>query len=218
MEIGLLLYHPGSGRAIGSDHYVVVLAADHERVQMHDPHGYPYATLPIDAFLTAWKADSIEYSKSPFSMRFNFREVRRTTVDQALVSSMPAAVRWLTVESDSNDLAGADALNRLAEQVDLGLERSQHEHLVWFAVRVGSRRLADAGRWLRVIGLARPSDIADRQAQLLGRVQYALVAHDSAGASEMLRQLAPCYGELQMELSRRVYGSKVVSSYDSSVS
>jgi len=202
LEMGLLLHHPGSGRAIGSDHYVVVLAADDQSVQMHDPHGYPYATLPIETFIAAWEADSIEYAKAPFSMRFDFREVRRTTVNQALSASIPEAVRWLTVESDGNHLAGADALDKLAEQIDLGLESKQHQHLIWFAIRAGARRLADAGRWLREIGLIRPSEMADRQAQLLGSVQHSLVVHDAAGAADALRKLAPCYEELRLELSR----------------
>ena len=47
LEIGLLLHHPGSGRAIGADHYVVALDIAGGLVQFHDPDGFPFALLPV---------------------------------------------------------------------------------------------------------------------------------------------------------------------------
>ena len=62
LEFGLLVHHPDSGTAIGSDHYVVVTGVEDGMVRFHDPHGHPYATLPTGDFLTAWRADSIGYT------------------------------------------------------------------------------------------------------------------------------------------------------------
>ena len=67
VEFGLLLHHPGSGTAIGSDHYVVVTGVEDGLVRFHDPHGHPYATLPMDDFIAAWRADSIGYPTEPFT-------------------------------------------------------------------------------------------------------------------------------------------------------
>ena len=45
VEMGLLLHQPGSGRAIGADHFVVVTEVTADTVCFHDPHGHPHATL-----------------------------------------------------------------------------------------------------------------------------------------------------------------------------
>src|ERR1700761_9126441 len=75
MEFGLLLHHPDSGTAIGSDHYVVAVGVENDVVQFHDPHGHPYATLAIDDFIAAWRADSIGYATSSFTVRAGFQRV-----------------------------------------------------------------------------------------------------------------------------------------------
>ena len=75
MEIGLLLHHPDSGTAIGSDHYVVITPIQNDVVRFHDPHGYPHATLPTGDFITAWRADLIGYATAPFTARTSFRPV-----------------------------------------------------------------------------------------------------------------------------------------------
>jgi hypothetical protein len=72
LEFGLLLHHPDSGTAIGSDHYVVVTGVEDGIVRFHDPHGHPYATLPADDFIAAWRADSIGYATEPFTARAGF--------------------------------------------------------------------------------------------------------------------------------------------------
>src|SRR5512139_1561085 len=76
VEMGLLLNHPGFGRPIGADHFVVVLDANDDQVRFHDPHGFPYATLPTPAFLAAWRADTIGYKSTRYTMRSDFRRVR----------------------------------------------------------------------------------------------------------------------------------------------
>jgi hypothetical protein len=41
VEMGLLLHQPGSGQAIGADHFVVAMAVEDATVCFHDPHGHP---------------------------------------------------------------------------------------------------------------------------------------------------------------------------------
>jgi hypothetical protein len=52
VEFGLLLHHPGSGTVLDSDHFMVVTAVADGVVHFHDPHGFPFATLPVDEFMT----------------------------------------------------------------------------------------------------------------------------------------------------------------------
>ena len=100
LEIGLLLHHPDSGTAIGSDHYMVVTCVEKDIVRFHDPHGHPHATLPMDDFIAAWRADSIGYATEPFTARAGFQRVRDVDATTALRRALPMAARWLAGEAD----------------------------------------------------------------------------------------------------------------------
>jgi len=192
VEFGLLLHHPGSGQVIDSDHFMVVTAVTDGVVHFHDPHGFPYATLPVDEFGAAWESVTFEYSAEPFTMRSRFRRVREVAVTDALRASLPAARRLL---SPDGERPGA-AVERFAGLVAAGLSPQHEAHLVHFAVRVGARRLADAAMWLARLGLAAAAAVAERQARLVGGLQYPLVRGDRERVLELLGRLAPTYEEL----------------------
>ena len=206
VEFGLLRYLPGMGTPIGSDHFVVVIGVDHATVTLHDPHGHPYATLPHDAFTAAWRAETVPYPSTPFTMRAGFHRVRDVDVATALRRSLPDAVRWLEASSGEPSTTGrpgaGDAVERLAGLVAAGLDEQTHGHLIHFAVRVGTRRLADASVWLGAIGHDGAAEIADLQARLLGASQYDLVTGDHLAAAAALRALAPTYAQLRAALTR----------------
>jgi hypothetical protein len=195
VEFGLLLHHPGSGEVLDSDHFMVVTAVADGVVHFHDPHGFPYATLPIDEFVAAWESVTFEYSAELFTMRSGFRRVREVAVADALRASLPTARRLLDGGS-----AGA-AVERFAALVAAGLSPQHEAHLVHFAVRVGTRRLADASAWLARLGFDAAADAAERQARLVGGLQYPLVRCDRDRAVELLTHLAPTYAELDAELA-----------------
>jgi hypothetical protein len=214
VELGLLLHHPGSGTAIGSDHYMVVTGVENNIVRFHDPHGHPYATLPIDDFIAAWRAESIGYPAKQFTARTDFQRVRDVDSATALRQALPRAARWLAEDADlpvpPGSLGGAAALERLAELVENGLEPWQHGHLSYFAIRVGARRLTDAATCLALIGENKAADIADEQARLVGALQHPLVTDDRATVARLLRRLAPTYEQLRVSLpdsSRRSSGN-----------
>lgn len=206
VEFGLLRYIPGMGTPVGSDHFVVVIGVDDATVTLHDPHGHPYATLPLEAFVAAWRAETVPYPSTPFTMRAGFHRIRDVDVATALRRSLPDAVRWLEAsagEPATTGLQGAgDAVERLAGLVTAGLDEHTNSHLVHFAVRVGARRLADASVWLGTIGHNSAAEIADIQARLLGAVQYDLVTGDHLAAAAALRALAPTYAQLRVALTQ----------------
>ena len=197
LEMGLLLHHPGSGQAIGSDHFVVVLGVANGRVTFHDPHGHPFATLPVDEFTESWRADSIGYANDSFTLRAEFRKLSEVDPLDALRASVPAAVRWL---EGSGFTSSASSVERLAELVHDGLEPWQLDHMLYFAVRVGARRLADASSWLAAIGYEKAAEVAETQARLVGSLQYDLNTGQSYAAATALRRLAPTYGQLHSAL------------------
>jgi hypothetical protein len=197
VEFGLLLHHPGSGEVLDSDHFMVVTAVTDGVVHFHDPHGFPYATLPVDEFVAAWESATFEYPAEPFTMRSRFRRVREVGVTDALHAALPAARRLLRPDGES---PGA-AVERFAGLVAAGLSPRHEAHLVHFAVRVGARRLADAAMWLARLGLADAAAVAERQARLVGGLQYPLVRGHRERAVELLARLAPTYAELDAALA-----------------
>jgi hypothetical protein len=202
VDTGLLPHQPWSaGEAGGGDHWVVVLDVDDEEVLFHDPDGFPFATLPVDAFAAAWNSLLVECA-SPFTMRSDFRRVRQVDVLAALRTTLPAARRWLAgggqgePAAPGGDLRAAAAVARLASHLPAGLDDRTRSHLANFAVRVGARRLSDASWWLAEVGAPEAAAIAGRQARLLGAAQYGLVAGETRAAAAALRQLAAGYDDL----------------------
>jgi hypothetical protein len=200
VEIGLLLNHPGFGQPIGSDHFVVVQDVDDDRIRYHDPHGFPYATLPVPAFLAAWRADTIAYKTTRYTIRSDFQRVRQVSEEAALRACLPKAAAWLTQRDDvavpPGTLGGQAGTDRLAEMIVAGLDQGVHGHLVYFAIRAGARRLTDAATALAGLGLPEARDVASEQARLVGSLQYELVAGSAERAADTVRALGPTYAAL----------------------
>lgn len=199
VEMGHLRHQPGKQGPIGADHYVVVLAVESGWVRMHDPEGHPFATLPLDDFMDAWQADSVDYGE-PFTMQTNFRQVREVDEEAVILASLPAASRWLSMTDPCHvpegTIGNAEATTALARMIENGIDDNLRGHLIDFAVRVGARRLADAATCLARVGRVQASEIATEQAQLVGSLQYPLVTGRHTEAADILTALAPTYGRL----------------------
>ncbi len=194
VEMGLLPHHPGLGQPIGADHHVVVFGVDGDLVLMHDPHGYPFATVPVEAFLTAWKADTVGYPVAPYTTRGNFRQVREVDVHTALRRSIPKAISLL----DGPD--SAQTALRLADMVEAGLTRMQHKYLVEYQISGGAMRLTAAAALFGRIGCDRVANLLELQAKLTGALQLPLVTGNTPRAANLFRELGPTYGQLRLAL------------------
>ncbi|MDI6837942.1 MAG: hypothetical protein QMD99_19820 [Rhizobiaceae bacterium] len=202
LEMGWLRYQPGMNGPIGADHYLVVLAIEGDRLRMHDPQGYPYATLPIGDFLEAWRAESIDYGL-PFTMRANFRRLQVVHEEDVIRATLPAAAAWLSMQQENlpeGTLGNGDAATALASMIETGCDESLRGHLIHFAVRVGARRLADAATCLARIGGRDAAQVLSEQAVLVGSLQYSLSTGRDAEAATVLRRLAVTYQPLSAAL------------------
>ncbi|MFC3162962.1 hypothetical protein [Ciceribacter thiooxidans] len=203
LEMGWLRYQPGMNGPIGADHYLVVLAIEGDRLRMHDPQGYPYATLPIGDFLEAWRAESIDYGL-PFTMRANFRRLQVVHEEDVIRATLPAAAAWLSMQQQENlpegTLGNGDAATALASMIETGCDESLRGHLIHFAVRVGARRLADAATCLARIGCRDAAQVLSEQAVLVGSLQYSLSTARDAEAATVVRRLAVTYQQLSAAL------------------
>ncbi|MGP3974208.1 hypothetical protein ACTWQF_09200 [Streptomyces sp. 8N114] len=204
LELGLLSYQPGSGKAVGADHYLVVLEVGDDTVLVHDPQGYPYATLPVDAFTQAWRGELIPYLGRPFRMRHRFTRRQQVTPKEALLRALPGGLAWLAgrtdVETTPGTLGQAEAAERTARLVEDGLD--PEIRLLWqaFAVRVGARRHNDLAACLFSLDLDAGAAIAAEQARIVGGLQGALVSGDDKALAAGLRRLAPTYERLRAAL------------------
>jgi hypothetical protein len=206
VEMGHLHHQPEMTGPIGADHYVVVLDVNDERVLIHDPHGYPYAEVPIDDFTTAWRADTVSYG-DPYTMRTDFLKVADITDADAIRSTIPSAIQWLAMSGDlkmpPGSLGNGEAAERVAEMIDAGASGGLREHLIYFAIRVGARRLSDTADCLTLAGYTEAATIAATQARLVGSMQHPMVTGNLSAASAALRELAPTYGRLRAALVER---------------
>lgn len=203
LEMGHLHHQPEMTGPIGADHFVVVLDVNDTRVLVHDPHGYPYAEVPIGDFMTAWRAETLSYG-TPYTMRTGFTQVAEVSDAQAIRSVIPAAIDWLSLKTETEmppgSLGNGEAAERVAELVEAGAGAGLREHLIYFAVRVGARRLSDTADCLRLAGFPAAAGIAATQARLVGSLQHPMVTHDYPRAAAALRELAPTYDELRTAL------------------
>lgn len=206
VEMGHLRHQPRMRGPIEADHYVVVLEADDERVLMHDPQGYPYACLPVADFLAAWSARTLTYG-APYTMRTAFRRTAEVTEVDTISASIPSAIRWLSMEGNlgmpAGSLGNGEAAEALVARIEAGCDDELRGHMIHFAVRVGARRAADAAACLARAGYAAAAQIADKQARLIGAMQYPLVVGNDAVAATALRDLAPTYDMLRTALQNQ---------------
>jgi hypothetical protein len=203
VEMGHLRHQPEMNGPIGADHFVVALDVDDERVLIHDPHGFPYAEVPIDEFLTAWRAETVSYG-DPYTMRTDFVQVAEVPVADTIRAVIPRAIEWLamstTIEMPPGSLGNDAAAQRTAELVEAGAGDGLREHLMYFAIKVGARRLSDTADCLLLAGYDDAARIAATQARLVGSMQRPIVAKDFAPAAAALRELGPTYDRLRAAL------------------
>lgn len=199
VEMGYFRHQPGMTGPIQADHYVVALAIEDGCVLMHDPQGFPYATLPLADFMAAWAADTVDYG-APYTLRTGFTRVSAVSETEAIRAALPAAARWLAMDPQrpvpAGTLGNADAAEALADRLLDGCDDALRMHLIHFAVRVGARRASDAAACLARAGCPQAAAVAAEQARYIGALQHPLVTRRDASAAQYLRRLAPTYSRL----------------------
>jgi hypothetical protein len=100
-------------------------------------------------------------------------------------------------------LGNGEAAERVAQLIEAGAGHGLREHLIYFAIRVGARRLSDTADCLLLAGYADAAQIAVTQARLVGSLQHPMVVGNFAAAAAALRDLAPTYDQLRAALISR---------------
>lgn len=88
LDLGFLPYDPNHRLKRGGDHFIVALKLEGGRAQVHDPQFYPFAVLPVDDLMRAWNATDLGYATSAYTLRGDFREDRRVSIDDMLKATL----------------------------------------------------------------------------------------------------------------------------------
>ena len=171
--------------------------------RFHDLHGHPYATLPMDDFIGAWRADSIGYATEPFTARGGFQRIRDVDAATSPRRALPVAARWLAGDAGlpvpAGSLGGEAGVERLAELIEAGLELAARPS--WL-LRDPRRRPPPSRRshLPRLHRENKAAGIADAQARLVGALQHPLVTDQRTTVARLLRRLAPNCEQLRASL------------------
>jgi len=193
LDMGGLGYMPHHAQLSGSDHFVVVLGVENDRVRMHDPDGYPYAVLPTAEFLRAWKADRVRSAQVPYTMRTGFQQVRHPAREEMIARTFAAVRINLAADPGGPDqYGGARAFRLLASDLRGAVAKRLAGHLTYFAFPLAAQRSHDAAAFMREGGRVAAAGLLERKARCFGEAQYAAVQErweDTAGLLECIADL-----------------------------
>jgi hypothetical protein len=173
VDMGSLTHMPGHEHMAGSDHFVLVLAIDGDTVRVHDPAGYPYARLPLDDFMRAWRADQVTYGQRPYHMRWNFRQVETVSRAEMMERTLPVIRDHLRAKSIPPTIYyNGEALRRAAEDVRTAITPDMGGFLLHFALPLGARRMNDAADFLHEAGCTDAARTIAAEAACFGESVY----------------------------------------------
>ena len=139
-------------------------------------------------------------------MRTDFVKVADVSDADAIRSIIPAAIDWLSMRTDVRRCrraawATARPPNGSPQLIEAGAGDGLREHLIYFAIRVGARRLSDTADCLLLAGYDEAAAIA-ADAGPAGRLDAAPDGDQGLRrpAAAALRELAPTYDRLRAAL------------------
>jgi hypothetical protein len=191
LDMGYLTYHPNHSFLGGADHFVVVQAVEQDHVLVHDPKGFPYATLPFDAFLQAWRAERIPYIDETYTMRADFHPVETVSRQQMIARTLPYIRQNVQRDPGGPKVYGSvQALHMLAETLRADVPEHLAGHLLYFALPLVVRRNLDAQAFLSEGNKPEAAELRDQQARLLGQAQYPGVLRSWSAVATLIDQVA----------------------------
>lgn len=198
LDLGYLSYNPRARYLAGGDHFVVALRFSSDGgVLLHDPYGYPYALLPVEELLTAWRADSVAYKRGPYTMRSAFRQVQPVDRPAMIQRTLPLLRATLTTDPGGPvAFGGPAAVHQLI--ADLGDSPFQPAlgFLTYFAIPLAARRRVDAARFLAEAGNTAAARLLDEQARWWGHAQTFAVRGDRPALAKVVEHIAAAESKL----------------------
>jgi hypothetical protein len=191
LDMGYLTYQPNHSFLGGADHFVTVLAVEQDHVLVHDPKGFPYATLPFDALLQAWRAERIPYIDETYTMRADFRQLEMVSRKAMIERTLPYIRENVQRDPNGPEVYGSvRALHMLAETLHAEVPEHLAGHLLYFALPLAIRRNLDAQAFLIEGNRPEAAELREQQARLLGQAQHPGVQHSWSSVAALIEQVA----------------------------
>jgi hypothetical protein len=191
LDMGYLTYNPNHPFLGGADHFLVVLAVEPDCVVVHDPKGFPCATLPFDDLLKAWRAERIPYVDETYILRADFRPVETVSRQEMIARTLPFIRQNVQSYPDGPEVyGGVHALSMLIQTLRGKVPEHLAEHLLYFALPLAIRRKLDAQAFLREGNRPEAANLLEQQARLLGQAQYPGVQRRWPTVATLIEQVA----------------------------
>jgi hypothetical protein len=204
LDMGYLQYNPNYMNLHGVDHYVLAYEMDNEYIYVHDPAGFPFASLSHTLLEKAWAAENVFYRSNYYHYWSSPQRVTSPT-EEEIYNQATALFKSIYKESQNyadkeKKLYGKDAIDALADRLSDG-NVAPHliGHLSYFVFSVGSRRSGDYADFFRPFD-KKLSDLKWRQAKLFGTCQTNIVMNNFGIVSDTLKELAYVEKEFCEEL------------------
>ena len=191
LDMGYLTYNPNSPFTGGADHFLVVLAVEPDHVLVHDPKGFPCATLPWENLLKAWRAERIAYVDEVYILRTDFRPVETVSRQEMIRRTLPFIRSNVQRDPAGPEVyGGARALGMLVQMLRTEMPDHLASHLFYFALPLAIRRKLDAQAFLAEGNRPEAARLLEQQARLLGQAQYPGVQHEWSAVATLIEQVA----------------------------
>ena len=194
LNMGYLKYNPGHQRHKGVDHYVLVYALDNEKVELHDPVGFPCVFLPVHQLKLAWKAKDIFYRRG----FYRYWTLPRRTESPTEKEIYKRAIKFFkstyqeSVDKASKEkiVIGHKAIITTANRVKRKeILESEITHLAHFALPLGAKRALDFSSFFKQHD-RKLAELKYKQAKLFGESHVLVTQKRWTLLRETLKHLA----------------------------
>lgn len=191
MEMSRLVYNPNHNFLRGADHYMTVIEDKGDFLRVHDPKGFPFALLDVPNFLSAWKAETIDYRIGSYSMWADIKRVSEPSSVEIFNLTNREIVSILRKERDLNDKhIGVGAIHTLAEHArQKSLAPHVLAHLTQFALPLGARRASDYYKFYKSYD-EKKAALKYHLAKLFGTALSSLMLFSQESVADILLELA----------------------------
>ena len=197
LDMGFLSYMPNHTYLHGCDHYVLAFGLEDGWVRLHDPAGYPFATLPVSDLVQASKTNRLQYRFYPGDLTYHYwtapTRLRQRTSNEIY---REAVLYFREVYMNADRIAleqgwqtGMDAFTALRrhlveEKLDPGLQGP----LTHLAFQVGARRALNYSEFFQSEN-PQLSELKLKQSEMFGNCHSLAVREDWHALGEAVRSL-----------------------------
>ena len=191
LDMGYLTYIPFHRELLGTDHAIVVLALQPDKVIVHDPAGFVAVPLPLSDFLAAWQRDV--YTGKPYGLWLIGAQGTPPTDEEIWEKTLACARANLArpreaITDGLTLLYGPEGMQALAKDLQEWPERDLGA-LPNFCWQVSAQRCLDSAFFLRE-RLPDAAVIRWEECQIFGQLQQASTAKERAALPDLLERLA----------------------------